>query len=283
MRHSKLRRPIRIEDDDAQTSNSTTPPPTQYLLSLAVDNAAGNLTMRSPSQTPQQHPHTFDSAGGHVQRSRSRSPVLDQPAPEQRGAAGDTRVPAGHSSSAAPGDQTSEMLSAAQQRLDTLAANYASTNDQFVIFIQGGTDGVHQTLVLFADDYNRRSSRRPQTHHKDAKLIYYVEEPNMGRGFIKEPCFSNDGRIVCSPFAHGVRLLGFDSDCRQVEDKPLSSITSSSASPAAGGASKAYELQEVASVYSHQNLVVATKYSPTHQLLVTGCLDGQVGFHSPVF
>lgn len=201
----------------------------------------------------------------HRHRSRSRSPV------QEESGTGDTddESNTGQVPPSNPIDQA-EMLSQAQQRLDNMAASYANSSDQFMIFIQGGSDGVHQTLVLFADD--RRASKRNQTQHRDAKLVYYVEEPNMGRGFIKEPCFSNDGRVICSPFAHGVRLLGFDSECNQVEDGLYLS----------GSSSKARELQEVASVYSHQNLVVATKYSPTHQLLVTGCLDGQVGFHQPL-
>ena len=189
-------------------------------------------------------------------RSRSRSP-LGEP----------SRVEGSVATTSA--DMLSRVLPDAQQRLEGLAANYANTNEQFMIFIQGGSDGVHQTLVLFADD-TRGTSRRPPVP-RDTKLVYYVEEPNMGRGFIKEPCFSYDGRIVCSPFAHGVRLLGYDSDCHELEEKM-----------AEPGHKKACELQEIASIYTHQNLVVATKYSPTHHLLVTGCLDGQVCFHQPV-
>ena len=212
------------------------------------------------------HRHATDHVQVDRQRSRSRSPV----ATDREEHISDS-ADSGHSTSSMDqAEMLSRVLPSAQQRLDNLAASYANSSEQFMIFIQGGSDGVHQTLVLFADD--RRSSKRPQTHHRDAKLIYYVEEPNMGRGFIKEPCFSNDGRVICSPFAHGVRLLGFDNECNEVEDGLRLSPNNN----------KARELQEVASVYSHQNLVVATKYSPTHQLLVTGCLDGQVGFHQPL-
>lgn len=195
-------------------------------------------------------------------RSRSRSPRDNRPS-TSRGSG--YRPP---SFDLSQSDMLSRVLPSAQQRLDSLAASYANHNEQFMIFIQGGSDGVHQTLVLFADDRNNRG-RRPQ-NPRDGKLIYYVEEPNMGRGFIKEPCFSYDGRIICSPFAHGVRLLGYDSDCSELEEK------------VATGTNRKAELQEIASVYSHQNLVVATKYSPTHHLLVTGCLDGQVCFHQPL-
>lgn len=211
-----------------------------------------DLTMGNSRQTERQGRRLHSS--NSRDRSRSRSPVMDRVfdfADETDQAEMMARVPA-----------------VTQQRLDNITASYANTSDQYMIFIQGGRDGVHQTLVLFADD--RRTVRRPQAP-KDAKLLYYIEEPNMGRGFIKEPCFSNDGRIICSPFAHGVRLLGYDSECNELETKVEGQ-----------GTNKACELQEVASVYPHQNLVVATKYSPTHQLLVTGCLDGEVGFHQPI-
>ena len=235
----------------------------QYLLSLSVDNGFSpanpvDLTMGA---------HRL-GAGEEVRPTHSSRSY--SPAQEKEDDGGENSA-----SSSNPSMDQAEMLSrvlpSAQQRLDNLAATCANSSDQFMIFIQGGTDGVHQTLVLFADD--KRASRRPYIQQKDAKLIYYVEEPNMGRGFIKEPCFSNDGRVICSPFAHGVRLLGFDSECNEVEDGLQVSSNNNN---------KPHELQEVASVYSHQNLVVTTKYSPTHQLLVTGCLDGQVGFHQPL-
>ena len=46
------------------------------------------------------------------------------------------------------------------------------------------------------------------------KLTHYLQESNQGRGFIKEVSFSPDGRIIASPFAYGIRLLAFNSDCR---------------------------------------------------------------------
>ena len=233
-------------------------PTTNHCLYSHNDTSSSNgvpmdLTIGNSRQTERQGRRLTGDLSRD--RSRSRSPVTVLNSVEE---------------AADPAERAAMMAqipTSTQQRLDNLTASYANTSDQYMIFIQGGRDGVHQTLVLFADD--RRTVKR-QPAHKNAKLLYYVEEPNMGRGFIKEPCFSNDGRIICSPFAHGVRLLGYDSECHELETKVQEP-----------GANKPVELQEVASVYPHQNLVVATKYSPTHQLLVTGCLDGQVGFHQP--
>ncbi|KAI3367427.1 hypothetical protein L3Q82_026281, partial [Scortum barcoo] len=35
------------------------------------------------------------------------------------------------------------------------------------------------------------------------RLTHYIEEANVGRGYIKELCFSPDGRLICSPY--GIR------------------------------------------------------------------------------
>lgn len=100
------------------------------------------------------------------------------------------------------------------------------------------------------------------------RLLHYTQEPNRGRGWIKELCFSTDGRIVCSPLERGVRLLAFDSDFRELSD----CVPASPPRP----------LVHVLTNVSHYNYVVSTKFSPTHFLLASGCLNGQVCFHQPV-
>ncbi|KAJ8317139.1 hypothetical protein KUTeg_005043 [Tegillarca granosa] len=99
------------------------------------------------------------------------------------------------------------------------------------------------------------------------RLLYYTEEPNVGKGFIKELCFSSDGRIICSPFGFGVRLLSFDPHCRELCDcVPTSPV----------------QLYEVGSCMSHANVVVTSKFSPNYCMLVSGCFNGRVVFHQPV-
>ncbi len=100
------------------------------------------------------------------------------------------------------------------------------------------------------------------------RLSHYIEEANVGGGFIKEVAFSGDGRLVSSPFAFGIRLLAFDRQCGEICDNlPLQG---------------ARELHEVAASISHANYVVTTKFSPADCRLVSGCLAGCVGFHQPV-
>lgn len=103
-------------------------------------------------------------------------------------------------------------------------------------------------------------------HQNQARLTHYVTEPNVGRGFIKELCFSTDGRLVCSPFGQGVRLLSFNPSCSELCDcVPTSPV----------------KLYEVTANMCHPSVVVSTKFSPTHCLLVSGCLNGKICFHYP--
>jgi len=99
------------------------------------------------------------------------------------------------------------------------------------------------------------------------RLTHYIEEPVAGRGFIKEIGFGAGGRLVCSPFGYGVRLLAFDSCCSELAD----------CVPDA-----AVQMHEVAANISHAAVVLSAKFSPSHLLFVTGCLNGKVDFHQPV-
>lgn len=111
------------------------------------------------------------------------------------------------------------------------------------------------------------SQPQKKIHKNKPRLTHFAEEPNVGRGFIKELCFSSDGRLVCSPYGYGVRLLTFNPECSELSDcVPVT--------PA--------RLYELSTNLSHTNYVVSTKFSPVHCLLVSGCLSGKISFHQPV-
>ncbi|KAG7277098.1 hypothetical protein CRUP_031311 [Coryphaenoides rupestris] len=88
----------------------------------------------------------------------------------------------------------------------------------------------------------------------------------------EELCFSPDGRLICSPYGYGVRLLAFDGHCGELSDRPAART------PPAGPAAA---LREVRSVYSHSDVVLTTKFSPTHCQLASGCLSGRVCLYQP--
>ncbi|XP_041668139.1 DDB1- and CUL4-associated factor 10 [Cheilinus undulatus] len=100
------------------------------------------------------------------------------------------------------------------------------------------------------------------------RLTHYIEEANVGRGYIKELCFSPDGRLICSPYGYGVRLLAFDESCGELADcMPVQTSC----------------LREIRSIYSHSDVVLTTKFSPTHCQLASGCLSGRVALYQPKF
>uniref|UniRef100_A0A0K8TEF6 Uncharacterized protein n=1 Tax=Lygus hesperus TaxID=30085 RepID=A0A0K8TEF6_LYGHE len=129
-------------------------------------------------------------------------------------------------------------------------------------------------IYIFSRSRPNRSRYRagvPKNHkiHENVpRLTHYIEESNVGKGFIKELCFSADGRLICSPFGYGVRLLAFSPDCSEL----------SSCVPEQG----AVKLHQIGAKVCHSDIVVSTKFSPRHCLLVSGCLTGRIVWHQPV-
>ena len=138
--------------------------------------------------------------------------------------------------------------------------------------IRSGSSNISARTVMFSGTTSNGSSTSTATtlnrkiHRNIPHLSHYIQEPNVGSGYIKEMCFSTDGRLICSPFAFGVRLLAFDPSCREMCD----CITN-----------KPTQLYEVGCNISHSNHVMTVNFSPTHCLFISGCLNGKVDFHQP--
>ncbi|KAL0103124.1 hypothetical protein PUN28_017450 [Cardiocondyla obscurior] len=111
--------------------------------------------------------------------------------------------------------------------------------------------------------------RNHKIHQNTPRLTHYIEEPNVGSGYIKELCFSADGRLICSPFGYGVRLLAFSSNCSELSN-------------CVPPANESVQLHELVTHIGHSDIVVSTKFSPKHYLLVSGCLSGKIVWHQPV-
>lgn len=101
------------------------------------------------------------------------------------------------------------------------------------------------------------------------RLLYYLREPNVGQGYIKEQCFSTDGRLVISPCGNGIRLLTFDPECQELCD--CHPVKSNHSRP----------MHAFQSVHMHKNVSLTTKFSPIHCMFVSGSLDGSVAFLQP--
>lgn len=102
------------------------------------------------------------------------------------------------------------------------------------------------------------------------RMLYSIEQPNKGKGLIKEECFSSDGRLICSPYGMGLRLLSFSEDCLELPT-------------ALAYHSNNNKLTELKYFKCHLDIVVSTRFSPIQPLLASGCLQGRVVWHQPNF
>ncbi|RMC08084.1 hypothetical protein DUI87_15115 [Hirundo rustica rustica] len=127
------------------------------------------------------------------------------------------------------------------------------------------TDDQEWTCVY---EFQEGAPVRPVSPRCSLRLTHCIEEANVGRGYIKELCFSPDGRMISSPHGFGIRLLGFDAHCSELVD-----CLPREASP----------LREIRSLYSHNDVVLTTKFSPTHCQIASGCLSGRVSLYQPKF
>ncbi|XP_004711055.1 DDB1- and CUL4-associated factor 10 [Echinops telfairi] len=127
------------------------------------------------------------------------------------------------------------------------------------------TDDQEWTCVY---EFQEGAPVRPVSPRCSLRLTHYIEEANVGRGYIKELCFSPDGRMISSPHGYGIRLLGFDKHCNELVD-----CLPKEASP----------LRVIRSLYSHNDVVLTTKFSPTHCQIASGCLSGRVSLYQPKF
>lgn len=127
------------------------------------------------------------------------------------------------------------------------------------------TDDQEWTCVY---EFQEGAPVRPVSPRCSLRLTHYIEEANVGRGYIKELCFSPDGRMISSPHGYGIRLLGFDKQCSELVD-----CLPKEASP----------LRVIRSLYSHNDVVLTTKFSPTHCQVASGCLSGRVSLYQPKF
>jgi len=121
-------------------------------------------------------------------------------------------------------------------------------------------------------------------HHNKPRLTHYLEESNQGRGFIKEICFSGDGRVIGSPYGFGIRLLAFDGQCRDLSESASDLyIDNRSSSVVDYYPARSRPLHEVTCLAGfHDDVVLSSAFSPHGYTLVTGCRSGKIAWHQPV-
>lgn len=169
------------------------------------------------------------------------------------------------SSTAVTNDGRSENV----QNANAIDPSPVSNSLTFVLESNSGHRRRQILNLSYLDRYSEAENQAllKKVHWNKKALLGYAEECNVGQGFIKEVGFSADGRLISSPFGYGIRIFAFDSQCNELCDcVPTSPV----------------KLYEVKCSLAHGNCVVATKFSPVHNLVVSGCLDGKIAFHQPV-
>ncbi|KAK7863783.1 hypothetical protein R5R35_005400 [Gryllus longicercus] len=100
------------------------------------------------------------------------------------------------------------------------------------------------------------------------RLTHYIEEPVASDWYVDSVSVSADGRLICSLFDFGIRLLSFSPEC--VEQSVSSRGT------------ELNRLHVLSMNNSHSDIVLCTKFSPRHCFLVTGCYGGKIVWYQPV-
>lgn len=144
------------------------------------------------------------------------------------------------------------------------SSSYASHgNALFIITPWNGRNSRGQRKTKFQNQIPPNH----QVHRNTNRLTHFIEETNAGKGFIKELGFSQDGRIICSPYSFGIRLLAFNDSCSElstcVNDKPV-------------------QLHELGTSTIHSDIVLCSKFSSRHCLLASGCQSGHIIWYQPV-
>lgn len=139
-------------------------------------------------------------------------------------------------------------------------------------------DTIHTTMriinsgLIGHDAFSGQFRNSPEDRHRIMlnlpRLTHFIQEKSVGKGYIKELCFSSDGRIICSPYNRGIRLLAFNEHLLElnycVPNQPTELIT----------------IAEMNNY--HTDVVVSCKFNPQHYQMVSGCLSGEIVWYKPI-
>ncbi|KAJ8933926.1 hypothetical protein NQ314_013682 [Rhamnusium bicolor] len=131
--------------------------------------------------------------------------------------------------------------------------------------LNSGLIGVNSSYSAY---FQQHPEHRNKVIRNLPRMTHFIKEKNVGKGYIKELCFSSDGRIICSPYDKGIRLLAFNERCQElsmcVPENPQ-------------------QLKSIVEMNNyHKDIVVSCKFSPTHYQLVSGCLGSEIKWYQPV-
>jgi WD40 repeat protein len=98
-----------------------------------------------------------------------------------------------------------------------------------------------------------------------SRLLFRIEDSGSAEGYIKEPCFTNTGRYIVSPYFNGLRIFDF-----------MDGLMQRTESPAVHGLNAFVPL-----VNTHSGGVLTCRCHPYLPMLASGGMDGKVNFYLP--
>ncbi|XP_013396001.1 DDB1- and CUL4-associated factor 10 homolog isoform X2 [Lingula anatina] len=272
-----------LQNSHSASSNIVSPTPRDVSLSSSYlerqNTERGSLSVRPETTTGAEAAgHPASTSGGRSLRNRNFSDsrtteanntgVFPLPSTSSNASDESREVQNDNDTGHNDSDDHDEPSTSTGVRWRHQSRNSPHYTESVTFVIRSGAQHIERTLLFLGGKKNKASVNTPEIHQNIPRLTHFKEEPAVGRGFIKELCFSSDGRIICSPYSFGIRLLAFNDHCSEMCDTvPTSPM----------------QLYEVKANISHSNIVVSTKFSPTHHLLVSGCLNGRICFHQPRF
>lgn len=138
---------------------------------------------------------------------------------------------------------------------------------------------LEQELSTLYDLRTPDSQFQPRVGIEQSSMNYlkYIDEysPDHSLDYIKECCFSRDGRILASPYDCGVRLLAVDSLVTPLDryyDNRYFSLEKKY---------KSFDFEVACTLSGHPGPVLASGFAHRDMILCTGCMEGQVLFHTP--
>ena len=144
-----------------------------------------------------------------------------------------------------------------------------------VVDVKGGEFAQELTFLYDADI--GACSYKDVAAESSQNFLKYVDEksPDSVIDFIKEISFSQDGRILVSPYRNKVRLLAVDYNCTPMDafyDSRYYSIEKSLC---------CCDFEEVVVCGSHADGVLTCRLNSNDMCLASGCIDGEVMFNWP--
>ena len=138
-----------------------------------------------------------------------------------------------------------------------------------------GEEFQHELLSLFA----LQTTYSPYLSVEDLQSQYlkFVDEYSSddSNDFIKEICFSRDGRVLASPHGNGVRLLSVDSACTPMDIYYSESFFSEQKNDMCPN------FEELCVTSGHSAPVLTCKFAHHDLILASGSLNGSVAFSTP--